>query len=987
MAISIDRDDNPVDGSYLILNGYSFNNKGKAATVSVWRLYNPGIHDWLLTTSPLEKDSLIKGGWRYEGVAFTLTGEGTVPVIRLYNSKSAQHFFTTSPAERDMLVNQRNGWTTEMNSAFVLDEDGGDTITRFADDRHGGHIYTIWDDEKKKLRADPNFRDEGTFGHATSEVYALDARGGSLDNGTILQLHSVNYTDAQIWNLVSINGTKQRIVSRIAGNKAFDILGGWWNNGRTDDHYVNGQRIGLWYYDGAHNQDFCIAKVNGKTVSYQGHSYPVYKIITTDGAGKEWDVEVYDDNNTLTNDLKAGSRLSVSEFDASGADDHYWVFVPIQQVIPSHVYSIRPFVNPNMYLDVTGGINGSNVNIYAKSDSNGQYWSVYRGPTGRYLIKNLGAGRFLDVVGGVNDAVQNQNVQIYDLADYITDTELWDVTQYGAPTVIDGKEAIPVKIAMSGKNGVSYALDNHGNQNRSGNNVAIYANNDTDAQRWYMVSENKYDPEMPVVSDVGLSTTPGKVMTGDRIVPTGTLYPSWKSGVKWGHVTASTTYRVRVRHRYTATGAWTDWSDWFYYMNGEDIKKGWSPVVALAADGDDTGLPLAPDYDVKTYNNAQYDIQVKLIGIDQYKQTIEGGVKEAMPYATWIPTVDWTRGGVTPSGLHLEVLSNYGYIETDEVTGATREHPYGPTHVYVMGIYRGETASGENLLRKEYTNLDLGVKGVITIPPSYFTSMPDDDERITIQYQKGNDQHSRWTWMKWNDTIALSMVGTETPNYTIAPYSNNTRHTFQIKLNNPLGTNAVYVRHDGRKYDARLLGDNMYEVYYPFARNFTLVIASENSSGSAWYKKNALLNSDILRDSYGINTDGVHAWYEPGTANVWCIDTTTEAAGLTSDYSINAVYDARTTNAREYQMISDHTALTGEITASGALVYKTDSRDMLDIPLSHTSMPQFEALVHKHVIYRDIVGNMVDVFVKSVDISDVGHNTAKVTVHMIRETR
>lgn len=80
--------------------------------IAVYRLFNPnngGDHFYTLNTN--ERDHLKKSGWRYEGISW-FSG-GSVPVYRLYNpnAKSGTHHYTVLASERDIL--KRAGWRDE----------------------------------------------------------------------------------------------------------------------------------------------------------------------------------------------------------------------------------------------------------------------------------------------------------------------------------------------------------------------------------------------------------------------------------------------------------------------------------------------------------------------------------------------------------------------------------------------------------------------------------------------------------------------------------------------------------------------------------------------------------------------------------------------------------------------------------------------------------------------------------------------------------
>ncbi len=82
--------------------GVAFN-APKGGTVAVYRLYNPGDGDHLLTTSFQEASERQADGWSYEGVPFFGVEDG-IAVFRVYNPYSGEHFYTKDAAERDKLV-------------------------------------------------------------------------------------------------------------------------------------------------------------------------------------------------------------------------------------------------------------------------------------------------------------------------------------------------------------------------------------------------------------------------------------------------------------------------------------------------------------------------------------------------------------------------------------------------------------------------------------------------------------------------------------------------------------------------------------------------------------------------------------------------------------------------------------------------------------------------------------------------------------------
>ncbi|MBF0819552.1 hypothetical protein [Streptococcus acidominimus] len=75
----------------------------------VYRLYNAGTKDHLLTTDMNEVQALQAVGWINEGAVFQ-SGTG-VDVFRLYSPVTKEHFYTASVNEKNTLVSY--GWNYE----------------------------------------------------------------------------------------------------------------------------------------------------------------------------------------------------------------------------------------------------------------------------------------------------------------------------------------------------------------------------------------------------------------------------------------------------------------------------------------------------------------------------------------------------------------------------------------------------------------------------------------------------------------------------------------------------------------------------------------------------------------------------------------------------------------------------------------------------------------------------------------------------------
>ncbi|WP_167540091.1 InlB B-repeat-containing protein [Bifidobacterium thermophilum] len=137
--------------------------KPAVSTVVMFRLYNRFTGEHFYTSSLVERDSLVKVGWRSEGTGWVAPVSGK-PVYRLYNPYVAggDHHYTMSTKERDALV--KAGWRAEGigwysgGSVRVLRE-----YNPYA--RTGTHNYTT-DPKEDTALVKAGWRAEGTGWYA-----------------------------------------------------------------------------------------------------------------------------------------------------------------------------------------------------------------------------------------------------------------------------------------------------------------------------------------------------------------------------------------------------------------------------------------------------------------------------------------------------------------------------------------------------------------------------------------------------------------------------------------------------------------------------------------------------------------------------------------------------------------------------------------------------------------------------------------------------
>lgn len=159
----------------------------KAATVvkiSIFRVYNPNSGEHLHTMNSNEKDSLVRLGWRYEGVSMVVTNTGK-QLFRIYNPNSGEHHFTLNMNEINML--KRAGWRYE-GIAWLTPNSGVAMYRVFNPNSRGAgsHHYTMNVNERNSLLK-AGWRNEGvswyTLGTKSRQEIMLDwfyARQGKV---------------------------------------------------------------------------------------------------------------------------------------------------------------------------------------------------------------------------------------------------------------------------------------------------------------------------------------------------------------------------------------------------------------------------------------------------------------------------------------------------------------------------------------------------------------------------------------------------------------------------------------------------------------------------------------------------------------------------------------------------------------------------------------------------------------------------------------
>lgn len=163
-------------------------NDAQAASLTLFRVYNPNSGEHFYTKDSNERNYLIKVGWHDEGTAWDTPTSG-ITVYRLYNPNVGDHHYTMDKKEYDHLA--KVGWRKEGEAFKSVDINSkekpiGIPVYRAYNPnaRTGTHNFTINTNEQKHL-IKVGWRDE---------KIAFYAHHGSNDYFTIKTVHKSGKT-------------------------------------------------------------------------------------------------------------------------------------------------------------------------------------------------------------------------------------------------------------------------------------------------------------------------------------------------------------------------------------------------------------------------------------------------------------------------------------------------------------------------------------------------------------------------------------------------------------------------------------------------------------------------------------------------------------------------------------------------------------------------------------------------------------------------
>ena len=383
----------------------------------------------------------------------------------------------------------------------------------------------------------------------------LNLSGGSVSNGTNVNVSSVNDSQGQLFNLLSFNpqveagvrgedGSYVLVVgSSQNGGYAIDVAAGSLSNGANVQIYEkNGSSAQKFYLHDDGTGFYTITVIGtGKVLDVEtGNLVPGTNVRQWEANGSDaqkWALRQNSDGsfslinkaNGLALDVAAGilnngSNLQVYTYNGSAAQK-FWL-TPTT-ILDDGIYSIRSAEDTNKAIDMEGGssASGTKAQIWANSDVLAQRFQVvYDVTTGTYRIRTASSGGWLTESGGsivqqgsskTEADASNSWKAVWNGAFFSLMNQLsGKVISLGAAGVSNGADLVTsaangsksqhfiflsaalvseglYEIHSGAQSGTS--LDIVGASNEAGAGVQIYKDNNSSAQKFYIVvSGNGY---------------------------------------------------------------------------------------------------------------------------------------------------------------------------------------------------------------------------------------------------------------------------------------------------------------------------------------------------------------------------------------------------------------------------------------------------------------------------------------------------------------
>lgn len=426
------------------------------------------------------------------------------------------------------------------NQAFIVSHDAQGYIT-FTNAKSGkvldvsggkaGNSKNVQQYESNGTRAQKWVVKKSNHGYmiisALDSNYVLDVSGGKANNGTNVQLYSGNGSDAQNWNI-------EKFVSKY---EKLDALANSNKNTIADGTYEISTKLNTGYVLDMTSSSLS----NGGNVQiYESNETPAQGwIVSHDSKGY---VTIKNENSGKVMEIKDNKATNLQNVQQNAANDNYgqkWIAIKNSDGSIELVSG----KNQNYCLDLYSSrtVNGNNVDIYKRNNSNAQRWVFRNKLNYRESLdqlanenKNVLANGTYTIASKINDNYvldmasstlsNGGNVQLYeangtkaqsfivshDKNGYVTITnensnKVIEVNSNSAANMANiqqnqSNDSYRQKwIAIKNSDGSielvsalnkNYCIDLYSSRIVNGNNVDLYQRNSSNAQKWLFKTKN-----------------------------------------------------------------------------------------------------------------------------------------------------------------------------------------------------------------------------------------------------------------------------------------------------------------------------------------------------------------------------------------------------------------------------------------------------------------------------------------------------------------
>ena len=434
---------------------------------------------------------------------------------------------TLAAENRNVLADGTYTISTLLNSNYVLDvKDGStsnganiqlyesnDTAAQQFKVSHDSQGYVTFTNVKSGRVLDLN----GAIVKDAGPNYILDLNGGSVRNGSNIQLHSVTGSNSQRWNITKYVSKDERINNLAAQNKNTLADGVYEINSVKNSNYTldvnsastrNGANVQLYLRNGTQAQAFRVShdsqgfvtftNINsGKVIDLDGaitkNGRNIHQYASNGTRAQKWIVQQSGSGYSIVSaidtsfalDIRNGTVYSGSNiqlYKSNNTAAQQWTFnkyVTERERCDSYasqnkdrmadgVYYIKN-QNVGFALDVADGslYGGANVQLYSLNKTNAQKWKITHDSTGYVFFQNVGSGMYLTASGSGITANVYQQKQTNDY------NQKWIV-------MFDNNQNLRIVSALNS----TMVLDVKDGKIRRCSNIQLYDSNNSNAQKW-----------------------------------------------------------------------------------------------------------------------------------------------------------------------------------------------------------------------------------------------------------------------------------------------------------------------------------------------------------------------------------------------------------------------------------------------------------------------------------------------------------------------